>query len=121
MNDDLPSVSGQAQRSRPADAHGGPGDQCCSNSFSGCTHGILISVQNGLTPASPLPPWEGQERMWLGLDDQTSDAPVAEGEPEVQIDVAAGEVAFEVVDGGVMLVIDLLGAGELDGVVVFAR
>jgi hypothetical protein len=62
MNDDLPSVSGQAQRSRPADARGGPGDQCCSNSSSGCTHGILISVQNGLTPASPLPPWEGQER-----------------------------------------------------------
>jgi len=59
--------------------------------------------------------------MWLSLDDQASDAPVVEGEPEVQVDDAAGEVAFEVVDGGVMLVIDLLGAGELDGVGVFTR
>ena len=44
MNDDIPSVSGQSQRSRPADAVGGPGDQCCSNISGGCTHGILISV-----------------------------------------------------------------------------
>lgn len=58
--------------------------------------------------------------MPLRLDDQQGDAPVAEGEPEVQIDEAAGEVAFEVVDGGVVLVIDLLGADEFDGVRVFA-
>jgi hypothetical protein len=56
----------------------------------------------------------------LSPDDQPGDAPVAEGKPEVQVDDAAGEVAFEVVDGGVVLVIDLLGAGEFDGVRVLA-
>jgi hypothetical protein len=53
--------------------------------------------------------------MPLGLDDQAGDAPVAEGEPEVEVDDAAGEVAFEVVDGGVVLVIGLLRVDELDG------
>ena len=62
VNDDLPSASGQAQRSRPADAVGGPGDQCCSKRSSGRTHGVLISVQNGLTSASALPLREGQQR-----------------------------------------------------------
>jgi hypothetical protein len=58
--------------------------------------------------------------MSLNLGDQAGDAPVADGEPEVHVDDAAPEFAFVVVDGGVVLVIDLLGADELDGVRVFA-
>src|SRR4029077_18342037 len=64
MDDNVPSVSGQAQRSRSADAVGRPGHERCSNSSSGCTHRILISLQNGRTRASPLSPWEAQERIW---------------------------------------------------------
>ena len=56
----------------------------------------------------------------LSLDDQAGDASVTEGEPEVQVDDAAGEVAFEVVDRGVVLVIGLLGADEFGGVGVLA-
>ena len=62
VNDNLPSVSGQAQRSRAEDAVGGPGHQRYSSSPSSRTHGIPIPVQNGLTPGSPLPPRESQQR-----------------------------------------------------------
>src|SRR4029077_4063316 len=64
MDDNVPSVSGQAERSRSADAVGRPGHERCSNSSRGGIHRILISLQNGRTRASRLSPWEAQERIW---------------------------------------------------------
>ena len=54
------------------------------------------------------------------LDDQPGDQPVAQGEPEMQVDDAAGKVAFQVVDRVEVLVICSRRRGELDRVRVFA-
>ncbi|HEY2270168.1 MAG TPA: hypothetical protein VGI96_46645 [Streptosporangiaceae bacterium] len=58
--------------------------------------------------------------MPLSPGDRAGDAPVAEGEPGVRAGGAAGEVAFEVADGGAVPVIGLPGAGGFGGVRVLA-
>src|SRR5260221_5611388 len=104
--------SGSIRRPRPSHAVPKPGAPA-----SAAKRTRVLSSQDGLSHAPKVPGCGG---MPLSPDGQAGDAPVAEGEPEVQVDGAAGEVAFEVVDGGVVLVIGLLGADELDGVRVFA-
>src|SRR4029077_16295408 len=75
MNDDLPSVSGQAQRSRPADAVGGPGHQHCSGSPGSGTHGVPhFCVER--RDVSVSPPTEGGSRAESPFDSPP------EGEPD---------------------------------------
>ena len=66
----------------------------------------------------------GQCRTQTGrsrLDHQSCDGVVAKGEPEVQVDLPAREVPLQVVGDVVVVVVELGGAGHLDGVGELAR
>jgi hypothetical protein len=55
-----------------------------------------------------------------GFDNELGDAVVAQRELEPEIDHTAGEISLEMVGRQVVVFVDPLGGGELDGVGVFA-
>jgi hypothetical protein len=56
----------------------------------------------------------------LRFDDQPRDAPIAQREPEVEVNDGAGKVAFQVVDGIEVVVVEAARGSERARVRVFA-